>query len=173
MCGRLGIRCSRALGSSASTDDASLLIAAINNLIELEPERCSLDSLEAFTDEHHCGPAVTQSIHSDDTHSQMWVGSGLTSKAHGPIYSNLRRDSNGKNRKMSLLLLTSVAALWTVKGQLRTERPHVSPLQDKNLPARCSRRPDCTHKLAPSHDSPATAPLTGPLPRRIAARRSE
>jgi hypothetical protein len=44
-------------------------------MIELEAERCSLDSLGAFTDEHYCGPAVTRSMHSDDTHSQMWVGS--------------------------------------------------------------------------------------------------
>ncbi len=57
-------------------------------LIELEAERCSLDSLGAFTDEHYvyCGPSVTRSMHRDDTHSQMWVGSGLTSKARGPIY---------------------------------------------------------------------------------------
>jgi hypothetical protein len=41
-------------------------------------------------------------MHSDDTHSQMWVGSGLTSKARSPIYSNLHRDSSGKNQKMSL-----------------------------------------------------------------------
>ena len=72
-------------------------------LIELEAERCSLDSLGAFTDEHYCGPAVTRGMHSDDTHSQMCVGSGLTSKARSPIYSNLHRDSNGKNRKMLLL----------------------------------------------------------------------
>jgi hypothetical protein len=71
-------------------------------LIELEAEFCSLDSLGAFTDEHYCGPAVTQSMHSDDTHSQMWVGSGLTGKARGLIYSNPHRDSNGKNQKMSL-----------------------------------------------------------------------
>ena len=72
-------------------------------LIELEAEHCSLDSLRAFTDERYFGPAVTRSMHSHDTHSQMWVGSGLTSKARGPIYSNLHRDSNGKNQKMSLL----------------------------------------------------------------------
>jgi hypothetical protein len=92
-------------------------------------------------------------------------------------------------RKVSLLMRSSVAALDTVKGQLRTERylrcririsrpnahagPTLSPLQDKNLPARSSRRSDCTHKLAPSHARPATGPLTGPLPRRIATRRSE
>ncbi len=50
------------------------------------------------------------------TNSQMWVGSGLTSKARGPIYSNLHRDSNGKNHKISLLLLTSVIAHWTDNG---------------------------------------------------------
>ncbi len=44
-------------------------------VIELEAERCSLDSLGAFTDEQYCGPAVTLSMHSDDTHSQMSVGS--------------------------------------------------------------------------------------------------
>ncbi len=44
-------------------------------VIELEAKRCSLDSLGAFTDEHFCCPAVTRSMHSDDTHSQMWVGS--------------------------------------------------------------------------------------------------
>jgi hypothetical protein len=48
-----------------------------------------------------------------------------------------------------------------------------SEMQDKNLPARCSRRSDCTHKLALSHARPATGPLTGPLPRRVAALRSE
>jgi hypothetical protein len=42
-------------------------------LRKLEAECCSLDSLGAFTDEHYCGPAVTRSMHSDDTHSQMWV----------------------------------------------------------------------------------------------------
>ncbi len=79
--------------------------------IELEAESCSLDSLGAFTDEHYCCPAVTRSMHSDDTHSQMWVGSGLTSKARGPIYSNLHRDSKQQESKMSLLaLLTFVAA---------------------------------------------------------------
>jgi hypothetical protein len=76
-------------------------------MIELEAERCSIDSLGAFTDEHYCGPAVTRGMHIDDTHSQMWVGSELTSKARSPIYSNLHRDSNRKKRKM----LTSVAAL--------------------------------------------------------------
>jgi hypothetical protein len=35
--------------------------------IELEAECCSLDSLGAFTDEHYCGPAVTRSMHSNDT----------------------------------------------------------------------------------------------------------
>jgi hypothetical protein len=42
-------------------------------MIELEAERCSLDSVGAFTDEHyHCGPAVTRGMHSDDTaYSQM------------------------------------------------------------------------------------------------------
>ncbi len=44
-------------------------------VIELEAERCSLDSLGAFTDEPYCGPAVARSMHSGDTHSQMWVGS--------------------------------------------------------------------------------------------------
>ncbi len=75
------------------------MIASNHNrpLIELEAERCSLDSLGAFIDEHYCGPAVTRSMHSDDTHSQMWVGSGLTSRARVRIYSNLHRDSNGKN----------------------------------------------------------------------------
>jgi hypothetical protein len=49
-------------------------------LIELEAERCSLDSLRAFTDEHYCGPAVTRCMHSDDAHSQMWVGSDSRAK---------------------------------------------------------------------------------------------
>jgi hypothetical protein len=49
-------------------------------MIELEAERCSLDSLGAFTDEHYCGPAVTQRMRSDDTHSQMWVGSDSRAK---------------------------------------------------------------------------------------------
>ncbi len=66
-------------------------------LIELEAERCRLDSLGAFTDEHYCCPAVTQCMNSNDTHSQMWVGS---SKACGPIYSNLHRDSNGTNESV-------------------------------------------------------------------------
>ncbi len=51
-----------------------------HNLIELEAERCSLDSLGAFTDEHYCGPAVTRSMPSDDTHSQTWVGSDSRAK---------------------------------------------------------------------------------------------
>ena len=80
--------------------------------LELEALCCSLDSLGAFTDEHYCGPAVTRSMHSDDTHSQMWVGSGLTSKAQGPDYSNFPRDSTAPMEKMSLLMLTSVAALY-------------------------------------------------------------
>ncbi len=87
------------------------IIAVHGGLIELEAGRCRLDSLGAFIGEHYCGPAVTRCMHSDDTHSQMWVGSGLTSKARGPIYSNLHRDSNGTNEKMLLLLLTPVAAL--------------------------------------------------------------
>jgi hypothetical protein len=78
-------------------------VAVRQELIELEAECCRLDFLGAFTDEHYCGPAVTPSMHSDDTHSQIWVGSGLTSQARGPIDSNLHRDSNGKNQKMSLL----------------------------------------------------------------------
>ncbi len=49
-------------------------------VIELEVERCSLDSLGAFTDKHYCGPAVTRGMHSDDTHSQMWVGSDSRAK---------------------------------------------------------------------------------------------
>jgi hypothetical protein len=72
-------------------------------VIALEAECCSLVSLGAFTDEHYCCPAVTRCMHRYDTHSKMWVGSGLTSKASSPIYSNLHRDSNGKERKMSLL----------------------------------------------------------------------
>ncbi len=36
--------------------------------------RCSLDSLGAFTDKYYCGPAVTRRMHSNNTHSQMWVG---------------------------------------------------------------------------------------------------
>ncbi len=77
----------------------------ILSAIELGAECCSLDYLGAFTDDNNFGPAVTRSVLSDDTHSQMWVGSGLTSKARGPMYSNLHRDSNCKtrNRKLSLL----------------------------------------------------------------------
>ncbi len=71
-------------------------------LIELETERCSLDSLGAFTDELYCGPAVTRSKHSDNTLSDVgWIGTHEQSSR--PYYSNLHRDSNGKNRKMSLL----------------------------------------------------------------------
>ncbi len=44
-----------------------------------------------------------------------------------------------RNKRCRCSLLTSVVGLWTAKGQLRTERSHVSPLQDKNLPARYSR----------------------------------
>jgi hypothetical protein len=40
-------------------------------MIELEAECCRLDSLGAFTDEPYCGPAVTRSMHSNDTHSQV------------------------------------------------------------------------------------------------------
>ncbi len=76
-----------------------------SKLIELEAECCSLDSLGAFTDECYCCPAVTRSMHSDDTHSQMWVGSVLTSKARSPIYSNLHRDPNGTNQRCRCLLL--------------------------------------------------------------------
>ena len=88
---------------------------------------------------------------------------------------NLHRGSNGKNQKMSLLLLhvCCYASPVTVFAQKRSQ---ASPLQDKNLPASCSRWSDCTHKLAPSHArpaGPATGPLTGPLPRRVAARRYE
>jgi hypothetical protein len=42
-------------------------------LRQLLIELVDLNSLGAFTDEHYCGPAVTGSMHSDDTHSQMWV----------------------------------------------------------------------------------------------------
>ncbi len=87
------------------------------SLIELEAERCSLDSRGAFTDEYYCCPAVTRSMHSDDTLSQMWVGSALASKARSPIYSNLHRDSNGKNRKMSLL------AAHICRGAIDQKRP--------------------------------------------------
>jgi hypothetical protein len=92
--------CSLSLRPSLSSPILSNLPACLPAyLIELEAVRSSPDSLGAFTDEHYCGPqaAATRGMHSDDTHSQMWVGSGLTSKARGPIYSNLHRDSNGKN----------------------------------------------------------------------------
>ncbi len=49
-------------------------------VIELEAERCSLDSLGAFTDEHYCCPAVRLCIDSNDSHSQMWVGSDSRAK---------------------------------------------------------------------------------------------
>ncbi len=48
---------------------AAALSLVLLPVIELEAERCSLDSLGAFTDEHCCGPAVTLGMHSDDTHS--------------------------------------------------------------------------------------------------------
>ncbi len=97
--------CSRAWSGAAPCPRHGA--AALQALIELEAERCSLDSLGAFTDEHYCGPAVTQSMHSDDTYSQMWVGSGrgLTSKASSSIYSNLHRDPTGKNQRCRCLLL--------------------------------------------------------------------
>ncbi len=87
--------------------------AGIPLMIELEAERCSLDSHGAFTDEHYssCGPAVTRSMHSDDTHSQMWVGSD--SKQSSSSYSF--KSSQGFKRQelikyRCLLLLTSVVA---------------------------------------------------------------
>jgi hypothetical protein len=66
-------------------------------LIELEAERCSLDSLGAFTDEHYCGPAVTRSMHSDDTHSQMWVGSDSELKLVVLFMQIFTGISNGNN----------------------------------------------------------------------------
>jgi hypothetical protein len=51
-----------------------------------------------------------------------------------------------------------------LKVSFAQKRSHGSPLQDKNLSARCSRRSDCTHKLAPSHARPATGPLTARSP---------
>jgi hypothetical protein len=73
---------------------------------------------------------------------------------------------------MSLPMLTLDGSLQTVTAQLRTERSHDSPLQGKDI------RPDghadqTAHTLAPSHACAATSPLTGSLPRRVAARRSE
>ncbi len=88
-------------------------------------------SLLAFTDEHYCGPAVTRSMHSDDTHSQMWVGSGLTSNARGPMYSNLARDSNSKNRNMSLL------AAHICRGAIDVK---VSLAQNVRMSLRCRLR---------------------------------
>ncbi len=49
------------------------------------------------------GPSLTDTddavllsrMRSDDTRPEMWFCIGLTSKARGPIYSNLRRDFNG------------------------------------------------------------------------------
>ncbi len=76
---------------------------------ELEAERYSLDSLGAFTDELYCGPAVTRGMHSNDTRSQMSesVGSGLTSKARGPVYTGIQMGQGICRCSM----LTSVAAL--------------------------------------------------------------
>ncbi len=103
-------------------------------VIALEAECCSLDSLGAFTDEHYCGPAVTRCMHSYDKHSQMWVGSGLTSTARSPISSNLHRDSNGKKRKMSLLAdhisrgaIDRSASHRTVRMSLRCRIRFLSP----------------------------------------------
>ncbi len=79
-------------------------------MIELEAECCSLDSLRAFTDEHYCGPAVTRSMHSDDTHSQMWVGSDSELTLVALFIQIFAGIPNGKNQKMSLLLLTFVVA---------------------------------------------------------------
>ncbi len=101
---------------------ASLLIARVRTpglaccvagwsppgVIELEAERCSLDSLGAFTDKHYCGPAVTRSMHSD---SQMWVGSDSEQSSSSYLF----KSSQGFKRQelikyCCLLLLTSVVA---------------------------------------------------------------
>ncbi len=84
----------------------------------------------------------------------------LTSKASCPIYSNLHRDSNSTNEYVvaccSHLLLCRSAS----------HRTFACHGLSKNLPARCSRLSNCTHKLAPSHARPpaATGPHTGQLP---------
>jgi hypothetical protein len=80
-------------------------------VIELEAERCSLDSLGAFTDEHYCGPAVTRSMHSNDTHSQMWVGSDSEQSSSSYLFKSSQGSQTARTDKVSLLLLTSVAAL--------------------------------------------------------------
>ena len=43
-------------------------------ILELEAERCSLDSLGAFTDEHYCGPAVTRRMHRYALTDVGWIG---------------------------------------------------------------------------------------------------
>ncbi len=68
-------------------------------MIELEAERCSLDSLGAFTDEHYCGPAVTRSMHTDDLHSQMWVGSDSELTPVVLFIQIFTGIPNGKNKK--------------------------------------------------------------------------
>ncbi len=82
------------------------------------------------------------------------------SRARRPIYSNLHRDLKRKESKMSLPAQKKNSLYLTrpITVSFAQKRSHVSPLQDKNLPARCSRRSDCTHKLAPSHARPATGP---------------
>jgi hypothetical protein len=68
------------------------------NLIELEAERCSLDSRGAFTDEHY---SVTRSMHRDDMYSQMWVVTGwigLRAELVVLFIQILTRISNGKNQ---------------------------------------------------------------------------
>ncbi len=72
-------------------------------MIEREAERCSLDSLGAFTDEHYCGLAVTRSMHRDDTHSQMSVGSDSELTLVVLIIQIFTGIPNGKNEKLSLL----------------------------------------------------------------------
>ncbi len=107
-------------------------------------------TLGAFIAEHYCGPAVTRSMHSDDTHSRMWVGSGQKSRARVRIYSNFHRDSNGKNENISLLVAHVCCCasqnvrkarcrpkLVLVLGTASLARTCVRP-----LPARPVERPD-------------------------------
>jgi hypothetical protein len=79
-------------------------------LIELEAERCSLDSLGAFPDEHYCGPEVCPAM----IHSHMW--------ARRPIYSNLHRDLNLKRQESKMSLPAHIRCSSLDRSRLASHR---------------------------------------------------
>jgi hypothetical protein len=75
------------------------------NQIELEAECCSPDSLGAFTDHHYCKPAVTRSMHSDDTHSKMWVGSDSDQSSESYLFKSSQGSQTARIKDCLCLLL--------------------------------------------------------------------